>query len=144
MQTVKEMQTEDLMTMAAEMSGSEASGSGRPVTACPPVTARRLDPCRPSCWSGVPLRYSVHARSRCEEREIPKITYLPADSRLADVDLSDAQVEAVTFKVSSGDDSFFMVLGVDGCVLTVYRKNQAYKTAQRLKQRRRELLARAA
>jgi len=138
MQTVKEMQTEDLMTMAAEMSGSEASGSGRP------VTARRLDPCRPSCWSGVPLRYSVHARSRCEEREIPKITYLPADSRLADVDLSDAQVEAVTFKVSSGDDSFFMVLGVDGCVLTVYRKNQAYKTAQRLKQRRRELLARAA
>ena len=109
-----------------------------------PVSRGRFDPADPWSWANRPLHYTVHARNRCEEREIPKITYLPADSRLADVDLSDAQVEAVTFKVSSGDDSFFMVLGVDGCVLTVYRKNQAYETAQRLKQRRRELLARAA
>lgn len=123
------------MALTTEMPRTEASRS---------AAGRRPDPCDPWSWSGQPLRYSVHARNRCEEREIPEIVYLPTESRLADVDLSDDQVEAVTFKVLCGDDSFFMVLSTDGCVVTVYRKDQAFKTSQHCKQRRRNLLARAA
>lgn len=133
-----ENQTAYQTATTTEVTRTEASRSGWR------SASRRLDPCNPSCWSGEPLRYSVHARNRCEEREIPAIVYLPADSRLADVDLSDAQVEAMTFKVPSGDDSFFMVLSVDGCVVTVYRKDQAFEDSQRRKLQRRKLIARAA
>lgn len=133
-----ENQTAHQTAMTMEVTRNGAGRSGRP------SFGRRLDPCNPRSWSGQPLRYSLHARNRCEEREIPEIVYLPADSRLADVDMSNSQVEAVTFKVPRGDDSFFMVLNIDGCVVTVYRKDEAFGASHRRKQRRRELLALAA
>ena len=107
-------------------------------------TEMRSDLSDPKSWEGRILRYSAHARERCDERDIPQIVYLPADSRLADVDLDDWGVAAVTFKVPRGDDSFFLVLSADGLVVTAHRGGYRYGIAQRFKQRRRRLLAIAA
>ena len=104
----------------------------------------RSDLSDPKSWEGRALRYSVHARERCDERDIPQIIYLPADSRLADVDMDDRGVVAVTFKVLRGDDSFFVVLSADGLVVTAHWGGPRYAAAQHFKQRRRGLLATAA
>ncbi len=107
-------------------------------------TAMRSDLSDPKSWEGWALRCSAHASERCDKRDIPQLVYLPADSRLADVDLDDRGVAAVTFKVPRGDDSFFLVLSADGLVVTAHRGGRRYGTAQRFKQRRRRLLAIAA
>ena len=104
---------------------------------------RRPDPCDPRSWAGQPLRYSAHAAQRCEDRNIPQMLYLPPDSRLSDRDLGDQGVETVLFLVPRGDEAFFLLLNVDGCVITTFRKGrgQEYAVWREAKERRRRLMA---
>ncbi len=103
----------------------------------------RPDPCDPQSWALRPLRYSAHAEQRCEERNIPQLFYLPPDSRLSDRDLGDRGVETVLFMVPRGDDAFFLLLNVDGCVITTFRKGsrREYAVWREAKERRRRLVA---
>ena len=100
----------------------------------------RLDPADPISWSCRRLRYSDHALERIASRSIPEQPYLPATSRLADLDVTDERVEAMLFKVTECDDPFFLVLSTDGCVITVFRKGKEWESWRAAKQYRRSMM----
>ena len=97
----------------------------------------RRDSADPRTWSTYPLRYSHHARERCDQRDIPVLYTLPRESKLADLDKDSVSVQAMLFKVPHELGDFFVVLSSDGCVLTTFRKGAEWKTYRSGKERRR-------
>lgn len=102
------------------------------------------DPLLPGFWFDKPLIYTVHASERCIEREIEQLDFLPINSKLVDCDKDKSgRVSSVCFKIEA-ERPFYMVLSVDGAVVTVfsnenkgmkrycYRKNMRRFYTQRL------------
>jgi len=101
------------------------------------------NPCIPENWSGIPLRYSLHASKRIRKRKLPFVECLPTDARLADVDYDTDGGEAFVFKVIVYEVAFFLVVGADGYVITAYRNGREHaERRERRKAIRRQLLSR--
>ena len=96
------------------------------------------DPLLPGYWFDKPLIYTTHAIERCVEREIEQLDYLPITSKLADCDKdSSGNVASVCFKID-GENPYYIVLSVDGCVITVfnYDKKSMKRYSHRKNKRR--------
>ena len=93
------------------------------------------DPLLPAYWFDKPLYYTNHAKERCMEREIQELDFLPISAKLVDCDKDKSgRVCAVCFKV----DSFYIVISVDGAVVTVFNnENKGMKRYNHRKNERR-------
>jgi hypothetical protein len=99
----------------------------------------------PKCWRDVQLQYSIHARNRCIEREIPILTQIPDEAKLFDCD-KDARgfPYAVCFKIGHDENSHCVVLSSEGVVITVFKNTKKeFKDYLHKKQKRRYLSMRA-
>ena len=96
------------------------------------------DPLLPAFWFDKPLIYTVHAIERCTERNIEQLDFLPINAKLVDCDKDKSgRVCSVCFKVET-DKSFYMVLSVDGVVVTVFsNENKGMKRYNHRKNMRR-------
>jgi hypothetical protein len=75
-------------------------------------------------WGGRKLRYTTHALVEAKNEEIPILEFLPEDARLSDTDSNAQGIYAMVWKITDEQNDYFIVLGVNGDVITSFRKSQ--------------------
>jgi len=99
----------------------------------------------PKSWRDAQLQYSIHARNRCIEREIPILTQIPDGAKLFDCDKDSRGFPyALCFKIEDEENSHCIVLSSEGVVITVFKNTKKeFKDYLHKKQKRRYLSMRA-